>query len=81
MSKPRPSKDITPSNLDFEGIKLNVKEAGGFYRETEHHVITYTPGKSRLLVSFDNLASLKSKHPGNHGDRMSPRRTDGGHLG
>ena len=63
MSKPRPNKTITRSNLNFEGIKKEVQKLGGFYHETEHHVITYTPGESRLLVSFDNLASLKSKHP------------------
>ncbi|UOA20644.1 hypothetical protein DSM14862_03625 (plasmid) [Sulfitobacter indolifex] len=63
MSKSRPDKSVIPNNLNFERIEREVNEGGGFYHETEHHVISYTPGKRRLLVSFDNLASLKSKHP------------------
>tara|TARA_R110002020_G_scaffold133253_3_gene297363 strand:+ start:391 stop:927 length:537 start_codon:yes stop_codon:yes gene_type:complete len=62
MLKSRPDKSVIPNNLNFERIEREVNEGGGFYHETEHHVISYTPGKRRLLVSFDNLASLKSKH-------------------
>ncbi len=81
MSKPRPDKTAIPNNLDFEEVERGVKESGGFYHETEHHVIAYTPGENRLLVSFDNMASLKSKHPRRRWGQDVAQKMDGGRLG
>jgi hypothetical protein len=50
-------------NLDFEWIRQEVEAANGSFYETERHVIAHFPGKDRLLVSFDNLSSLRSEGP------------------
>ncbi|KEO60193.1 hypothetical protein [Thioclava indica] len=54
---------IDTRNLDFEWIRQEVEAANGSFYETEHHVITHVPGQERLVVSFDNLASLEAQGP------------------
>lgn len=50
-------------NLDFEWIRQEVEAANGSFYETERHVIVHVPGKDRLIVGFDNVASLRSEGP------------------
>lgn len=63
MSELKLQKPLNTQNLDFGWIKKEVERVNGLYYETERHVITYQPGKDRLLVSFDNVASLRSGSP------------------
>ena len=63
MSKIEVDKPISTQNLNFDWVRQEAETAKGFFYETERHVIAYFPGKDRLLVSFDNLASLKTKAP------------------
>lgn len=42
----------------FERLREDVDASGGFWRETEHHVLAYLPGRERLVIGFDNLATV-----------------------
>lgn len=41
----------------MDWLRADCAERGGFFVETEHHMISYTPGTERLVVCFDNLNS------------------------
>ena len=44
----------------FSGQRLRAAHGGGFLLELDNHVLTYLPGRGqRLVVTFDNLASLR----------------------
>ena len=51
----------TPLPQGFEWLRTACVERGGFFVETEHHVLSYIPGSERLVVCFDNLASSREK--------------------
>lgn len=44
-----------PPGLDR--IRAICEAEGGFWLETDHHVLCHRPGTGRLVVSFDNLSS------------------------
>lgn len=52
---------ILPGQPVFGALEALVAERGGFFEEMPHHVAAYIPGTApdgRLVVSFDNLASV-----------------------
>ncbi len=52
---PGPQASALPPGLDR--IRAICEAEGGFWLETDHHVLCYRPGRDRLIVSFDNLSS------------------------
>ena len=42
----------------FEELRGIAERTGGFFQETQHHVLAHLPGRDRLVVGFDNLASV-----------------------
>lgn len=55
------SKDATPLPEGMSALRSLCEARGGFFVETEHHMISYTPGRERLVVCFDNLNSPRDK--------------------
>ncbi|MCV2870110.1 hypothetical protein OEW28_15885 [Defluviimonas sp. WL0002] len=49
--------------LRFDDIRREVLEAGGQYIVLPSHVIVHVPGKERLVVAFDNRASINGSNP------------------
>lgn len=52
---PGPAATALPPGLDR--IRAICQAEGGFWLETDHHILCYRPGADRLVVSFDNLSS------------------------
>ncbi len=49
-----------PAGDPFARQRARAAETGGFVLDLPHHVLTWLPGREdRLVVSFDNLASLR----------------------
>ncbi len=58
ISQPLLSDAATPMPPGMGSLRALCRDTeGGFFIETEHHMLAYLPGKERLAVTFDNLAS------------------------
>lgn len=51
------SKEATPLSEGMGWLRDYCHEKGGFFVETEHHMIAYAPGRDRLIACFDNRHS------------------------
>lgn len=59
------SAGATPIPPGLDWLRTDCTERGGFFIETDHHVISYTPAKEttgpkRMVVCFDNLNSPRA---------------------
>lgn len=65
--QPLLSDNATPMPPGMEPLRALCRDTdGGFFIETEHHMLAYLPGEKRLVVTFDNLASdrdVESRQP------------------
>ncbi|MGO4907553.1 hypothetical protein ACEN2J_04385 [Pseudorhodobacter sp. W20_MBD10_FR17] len=58
IAQPLLSDAATPLPPGMEPLRARCHATeGAFFIETEHHMLAYLPGKKRLVVTFDNLAS------------------------
>lgn len=53
----RPGPQASPLPPGLERIRAVCEAEGGFWLETDHHILCHRPGAGRLVVSFDNLSS------------------------
>ena len=53
----QPGPTATPLPPGLDRIRAICEGEGGFWLETDHHILCYRPGADRLVVSFDNLSS------------------------
>lgn len=53
----RPGPQASPLPPGLDRIRALCEAEGGFWLETDHHVLCHRPGRGRLVVSFDNLSS------------------------